>query len=289
MDIESYLISRMQFYTTRNLVGTSEYEFKEYLFSLLGRTDPDIEGYSDIGKQRDLSVKFVWGHNHDFGTFKLAGRMGDRHIKLFCNYLRNFSLKVEDIQGKDIFDIGCWTGGTSLLFVALGNRVTAIEEVKKYANVLEYLVNAFGVQKNIAVEAKSLFDCNNNAYYDKFDIAHFSGVIYHLTDPVMGLRIVFNSLRPNGICLVESLGIHSDDLICRYEGCSFYHIGTEDDLGRGGWNWFIPSKSTLKLMMENVGFEDVEVKFIDERLYATGIKRKQEDMTRAGLSIPMIR
>lgn len=289
MQLYSYLMDKMQAYTTINLVNVSEDEFKECLFSLIGTIDPDTEGYKDARKQRDLSVKFTWGHDHDFGPFKLEGRMGDRHIRLFCNYLSCFDLGLSDIQGKDIFDIGCWTGGTSLLLIALGNRVTAIEEVKKYAYTVKYLANAFGIQRDLIVEAKSLFDCNDDSYYARFDVVHFSGVIYHLTDPIIGLRIVFNSLRPGGICLVESAGIDSDDLICRCEGCSSYHMGTQENLDRGGWNWFIPSKPTLKLVMENVGFKNVETKFIDGRLYAVGIKKQWEDIVRAGLSIPNIR
>lgn len=64
---------------------------------------------------------------------------------------------------------------------------------------MKYLVNAFRIQRDLIVEAKSLFDCNDNSYYARFDVIHFSGVIYHLTDPIIRLRMVFNSLRPGRI------------------------------------------------------------------------------------------
>jgi SAM-dependent methyltransferase len=287
--LRSQLEKAMKKYTTENLVGISEKEFKEYLLSLIGKCDAEIEGFKGDEKQRDLSIKFVWGHNHDFGSFKLRGQMGDRYIKLFENYCQHFGIKMEEFNNKDVLDVGCWTGETSLLLTAFGAKVTAIEEVKKYAKATDWLARKFGINDTLFVEAKSLYECDNNSYYDKFDYVHFSGVIYHLTDPVVGLRVLFNALRPGGIMLIESAGLDSDELICKYEGCSFYHDGTKKQLNRGGWNWFIPSKATLKLMIENVGFRNVEVKWLSGRLYGIGKKIQHEEITRAGLSKPDIR
>ena len=273
----------------RAVIAPGSFQFKEHIFSLIGKFDINIEQYKTGEKQRDLSIKFAWGHNHDFGTFRLEGKMGDRHVRLFENYCQHFAVKMEDFAKKDILDIGCWTGGTSLLLNAFGAKVTAIEEVVKYAKTVEWLALKFGNSDTLTVEAKTLFECNNEAYYDRFNYVNFSGVLYHLTDPVIALRILFNALRNGGIILVESAGIDSDELICKYEGCSFFGEGTVEQLNRGGWNWFVPSKATLKLMLENVGFKDVKVKYIENRLYAVGTKLHHEEITRAGLSIPHIR
>lgn len=212
-------------------------------------------------------------------------------MQLFRDYLTLFNLKLTDISNKDVFDIGVWTGGTSLLLVALDNKVVAIEEVVKYARTVQYLVKSFGIQDKLEVYAKSLFECNvrNISMFGLFDLVHLSGVIYHLTDPVVALRIAFNSLKPKGRCLIESAYIKSGRPICLYEGCSRFHGGTKGNLDRGGWNWFKPSPSALRLMMENVGFENVRIKVRARRLFATGIKRRHKDMVRAGLSRPNIR
>ena len=99
----------------------------------LETVDSQCEGYGDaeLEQQRDLSVKFHWGHNHDFGDFQLQGRMADRHIDLLANFISFFPVSLAYFQGKQVFDIGCWTGGTALLLAALGSNVHAIEEVKK--------------------------------------------------------------------------------------------------------------------------------------------------------------
>ena len=40
----------------------------------------------------------------------------------------------------------------------------------------------------------------------KYDVAYFPGVIYHLSDPVLGLRRLYNGLSDGGACLVETAG-----------------------------------------------------------------------------------
>lgn len=66
-------------YKTSNLKGLRPEEFADHIRSWLERTDHALEDYKDyeLDKQRDLSVRFHWGHNHDFGDFKVQGRLGD--------------------------------------------------------------------------------------------------------------------------------------------------------------------------------------------------------------------
>src|SRR5207245_11440784 len=112
-----------------------------------GRRDAAGEGYADPARQRDLSVQFEWGHHHDFGTFSMAGLMQDRHIHVLAAFMTLFGIPGRDLTGKSVLDVGCWTGGTSLLLAAMGARVVAIEEVAKYAECTGYLRDAFGVAK----------------------------------------------------------------------------------------------------------------------------------------------
>lgn len=285
-DLLDRLSNLMKRYTTEYLAGVKPDAFEQHLRSLLGKVDPSVEGYGDIGVQRDLSIKFAWGHDHNFGSFKLRGNQRNRHVRLFYDYLTLFDLNLADISHKNVFDVGVWTGGTSLLLAALGNRVMAIEEVVKYAKAAQYLAKSFGIQDKLKVVAKSLYECD---FHNHFDLVHLSGVVYHLTDPIVGLRIAFNSLKLKGKCLVESACVKSDKSLCLYEGCSRFHGGTKKNLSRGGWNWFKPSPSALKLMMENVGFENVRTKTRAHRLFAIGNKRRRKDIVRAGLSRPNIK
>lgn len=287
------LLQKFKVYTTSNLKGITPEEFKDAILARIGTVDAQSEGYSEeeIEQQRDLSIMFHWGHNHDFGDFQLEGRMRDRHIKLLANFLALYPLTPDDFKGKHIFDIGCWTGGTTLLLATLADKVFAIEEVKKYAETVTFLSESFGINDRISVKPLSVYECNSNEFHDQFDIVYFPGVIYHLSDPLLALRILFNSLKIGGFILVESAGINTDEPLCRFEGSLVWHSGSRVRMNRGGWNWFMPSPSALYRMMSEAGFTDIQTQWHNgtNRVYGFGRKRQQTGICKAGLSVPNIR
>lgn len=276
-------------YSVAKLVADTPSTFKRSLDALLTISDGTMEGYNDLEKQRDLSICFHWGHNHDFGDFRIEGRMGNRHLTIPAQYIDVFHALPLDLQGAHILDIGVWTGGTSLLFAALGAEVVAIEEVKKYADAVSFLKQAFDVER-LTILNLSLYDLNDARFFDQFDYVFFSGVLYHVTDPIIALRIAFNALKDSGVCLVETYGIHHPELVVRYDGPNVFGAGSKDDLSRSGWNWFLPSRTALGAMLADVGFQDVTVGEVeDARICAVGHRTHFVDMLRAGLSVRAIR
>ena len=286
------LKKRFEFFRVENLSGIDAQRFKQSLISRIGKVDSESEGYQsyELGQQRDLSIKFHWGHNHDFGGFFLKGRMGDRHLELMSDFIEKFPVELATFFEADVFDIGCWTGGTSLLLKSLGSRVVAIEEVRKYADTVNFLASSFGVSEHLSCVSKSLFECNRSEYHDRFDVAYFPGVIYHLSDPVLALRILFNSLKLGGEILVESAGVDSPEPICRFDGNYVYRNGTREELNRGGWNWFLPSASALERMLVEAGFESVQTCWCEDRcrVFGYGKKCRNIGICKAGLSVPDI-
>jgi 2-polyprenyl-3-methyl-5-hydroxy-6-metoxy-1,4-benzoquinol methylase len=287
------LRKRFAVYKTSNLKTITAEELSTHINSQIGSIDSRAEGYSseELEQQRDLSIKFHWGHNHDFGDFRLTGRMGDRHIDLLANFMTLFRISLEDFENKDVLDIGCWTGGTTLLMASLHANVSAIEEVKKYADMASFLAKAFGIDDKVTVQSISLYDCNSDAFHDRFDLVYFPGVIYHLSDPLLALRILFNSLKTGGIILVESAGIDTEEPFCRFDGSLIVGSGTRESMDRGGWNWFMPSPSALYRMMREAGFDEVESLWHreTERLFAYGRKTRQVGICKAGLSVADIK
>jgi SAM-dependent methyltransferase len=253
-----------------------------------GAIDLDVEGLRSKENQRDLSIKFHWGHDHRFNEKKsVKGRMGEHHIRLIAEFIAGFGIGMNHFLGKDVIDVGCWTGGTTLMMKHLGaNRVLALEEVQKYAITAKRLLNeVYGLTGVI---------CNGTNLYDlevckSYDVAFFPGVVYHLSDPVLGLRRLFNSLRDGGECFVESAGIDSDASIARYDGNRIYHNSPTEhfkDLNRGGWNWFIPSPLCLERWMVEAGFDGVRCYYsqASNRIFGYGKRTKYVDITRAGFS-----
>lgn len=277
-----------------NLTAGYKQRFKSNIRRMIGTVDPVIEGFKDPRAQRSQSVKYVWGHNHDFGSFSLKGDMKDRHIDILADFIDSFGLSWE-LSGKKILDIGVWTGGTSLLLAALGAEVTALEEVVKYSNTVNYLAAAFGLS-NLHCEPISLYDLD---IHDTYDYVIYSGVIYHVTDPVLSLRILFNSLKDNGCIFIETYGINDVAAggktvpMVLYEGPKPWPTKqAEKPVARVlGWNYFIPSPMALYLWVLAVGFEQVKVTNLDSagRIKCRAARLRHKDMMLAGLSRPRIR
>jgi 2-polyprenyl-3-methyl-5-hydroxy-6-metoxy-1,4-benzoquinol methylase len=246
-----------------------------------------MEWYQSSDQQRGRSVRFEWSEDHDFGDFEVKGMSQNRSTWLISMFMDKLPVLPRDLTGKRVLDIGCWTGGTSLILAQMGASVVAIEEVKKYVDCLEYLCESFGVS-NLEPRNLSLYDLTGDEFQDAFDIVLFGGVLYHLSDPVLGARITFDTLRDHGTCLLETAVARSKDRILEYAG--------KDEPGRGtGANWFFPAPNVVHAIMDEVGYRNIRSVLCPQtvgphdRMVAVGTKVGQVDMLRAGLSVHSIR
>jgi SAM-dependent methyltransferase len=173
----------------------------------------------------------------------------------------------------------------------MGAQVYAIEEVCNYVDCVNYIKNAFAID-NLQIESRSLFSLDSHEFIDRFDIVLYSGVIYHVSDPILSLRIVFNSLKDGGLCLLETRGIEGKRKYLAY-GERIQRENRKSLVSStllGGWAWFIPSLESLIAMMKDVGFQVHKATFHNgNRILAIGLRNQHVDMLRAGLSKPNIR
>ncbi|MBN2305370.1 MAG: DUF1698 domain-containing protein, partial [Anaerolineae bacterium] len=178
---------------------------------------------------------------------------------------------------------------TSLLLHAMGAEVVAIEEVRKYIDSLLYLKEAFGLDR-LTTRPLSLYDCTTDEFQDAFDVVLYAGVIYHVTDPVLSLRIAFNCLKDGGVCLVETAANTSNRPVLDYEGPTQFFNAHDPNVKQSGWNWFIPSVPALTQMMGDVGFTDIQATpAVNTRAAAVGWRRQHVDILRGGLSVRTVR
>lgn len=274
--------------------GSPELVRARELVAQVGTVDAAQEGYSDAAHQRDLSVKFHWGHNHRFNSDLIVpGRMEDRHFQMAAEFLEGFQLQDDHFAQKTVLDIGCWTGGTTLTLKLLGaSKITAFEEVRKYAQTAQSLCRDIYGFDDVICKGTSLYELTSEGDQGPYDCIYFPGVIYHLSDPVLALRHLFNQLKDGGDILVESMGIDHDGSMCGFAGNKAEH-GSKEEMNRGGWNWFCPSAKCLASWMETAGFEDIQYfrsPFLkNPRVFAYGKRKSYRDITRAGLAIPDVR
>ena len=219
---------------------------------------------------------FVWGHNHNFGCgVSRAGAMGPRHIEITTEAMR-LGMLPTSLQGKQVLDVGCWSGGDLLVLAGLGGQVTAMEEHPIAAKAARRLMDLLGLKAPV-IES-SLFT-DKQEWAGQFDYAYCSGVIYHVTDPMLLLRILFAYLKPGGDVFIETKGAAGEGSICSYSGTL-----------EKGWNWYAPNETALGRWMVDAGFDAQTVRVYrrgNGRLLACGRKTEARALREtAGFSRP---
>jgi SAM-dependent methyltransferase len=235
---------------------------------------PDDFWHSESsGAFRDF---FVWGHDHDFGHgVTRAGAMGARHVEITSQALQ-LGMLPADLTGKQVLDVGCWSGGDLLILAGLGAQVTAVEEHPVAARAARRLLELLGLGAPV-VEASLYAD--KGAWASRFDYAYCSGVIYHVTDPLLLLRILFAYLKPGGGLLVETKAVAGEGSLCGYSGTL-----------EKGWNWYSPNETALGRWLVDAGFDAHSVRVFrrgNGRLLACGRKSEARALREtAGFSRP---
>jgi SAM-dependent methyltransferase len=240
--------------------------------------DSNNHGFNDdeIPAQREYSINFKWGHNHDFGSFQLEGILGDRHIDLIETFVDDFGLPM-DLSNTEVLDVGIWCGGTTLLLDGMGAVAYGIEEVETYANCARLLFKSFGCAARSY--HSNLYDWGDVMRDEIYDYIIFPGVLYHLSDPLVALRILFNALKDGGELYIETKLIPKFDV-----GCENAYL--EFDGGKGN-NWFTPDPEALHQMCASVGFKFIDANWDrnnENRAFAKYRRDEWKPMLRAGLS-----
>ena len=91
-------------YQVNNVIPEYRDCFETDIRKMHAVVDSDMEGYADHERQRDFSIKYAWGHHHDFGSFQVPGAMGDRHLGILAEFMQAYGLP-KDLTGKKILDI----------------------------------------------------------------------------------------------------------------------------------------------------------------------------------------
>jgi SAM-dependent methyltransferase len=153
------------------------------------------------------------------------------------------------LDGMRVADVGCFTGGLSLILADRGAEIVyAVDEIPEHVAQCAYLAQTFSAT-NVCPVVRSVYQLREAIPPASLDLVLLSGVLYHLSDMLVGLRAVRELLRPNGLLLIQSYAIA--DFEHSYANFGRFVAG----------RWWQPTALCIRDMLEFMGFRDVELRF----------------------------
>ena len=161
----------------------------------------------------------------------------------------------KDLSGKTVLDIGAWDGFFSFQAEKAGaKRVLSTDHfcwsgpgwgTKDGFNFARNALNS--KVESLDIDAMDITPDN----VGKFDVVMFLGVLYHLQDPMAGLRVA--AAVCNELLIIETV---VDD-IHRWKPSMVYY--PKDSLNDDDTNYWAPNVAAMKGMLTDLGFKKVEV------------------------------
>jgi SAM-dependent methyltransferase len=208
----------------------------------------DVQALKDKVDQLDARSQYGWGQTIDFGAFKKQGFLDIQFLEI-AGLFDAWGWWPRDLTGRHVADIGCFTGGHTVLIAHRGaEKVYSIDEIPVHLEQCALLCDAFGISGVQHIES-SLYGLSRKIPTGSLDLALLSGVLYHLSDMLVGLLEIRELLKPGGRLLIETNAL--DDKKRSFANFGRYYGGM----------WWQPSARCIRDLCEYTGFDGVELRF----------------------------
>jgi tRNA (mo5U34)-methyltransferase len=189
--------------------------------------------------------KIWWWHSQSFPNGVRA--KGHHDPSAFVKQLR-----LPDLTGKTVIDIGAWDGYYGFECERRGAVVTAADkhiwaEGRTGKQGFDFAKGALGSNvEDIVIDVLDLDKLER-----QFDVALFLGVLYHMRHPLLSLEKLASVTRD--LAIIET---HIDLLNEKRPAMAFYE---GNELGNDPSNWFGPNPAAVCAMSRAAGFKTAEV------------------------------
>tara|TARA_Y100001935_G_C17311792_1_gene517219 strand:- start:29944 stop:30633 length:690 start_codon:yes stop_codon:yes gene_type:complete len=184
----------------------------------------------------DLEQKYVPGDIHKLGPYTTQAYMDDPSCLAFITSRYKFCSRI--LSGmENVVEIGCGDG--------FGGAIVA-QKVKKLTctdinlNLLNDNKKRMNHLKNVEYK---YHDYRDSPLKNKVDAIYFIDVIEHIfkNEEELFLKNVFESINPNGVCLIGTPNIKSERYASKYSKEAHINLKSFDDLKHIGDKYFTNS------------------------------------------------
>ena len=231
---------------------------------------------------QEMARSVSWFHSMDLGQGVVT--RGLKSSEQLDHELR--SLRLPDLAGKSVLDIGAWDGYFSFAAEVLGaRRVVALDhyvwsmdlhehfryvEECKTRGIVPRLYHEMNYWRPSELPGKRGFDTAHRAFGSRveervadfmemdlaalgvFDVVLYLGALYHMEDPLRALRRV--------AAVTEELAVIETDAAALpgYEHQPICLFFPSNELDNDVSNWWAPNQKALEGMCRAAGFRKVE-------------------------------
>jgi tRNA (mo5U34)-methyltransferase len=231
------------------------------------------------GVLKEINSK-TWFHSFEL----LPGLWSPGRLQVRANEALD-SLGIQsDLTGKRVIDIGALDGAYSFEFARRNASTLAVDiqdPDRTGFNVTRKLKGA-----KVEYLRKSVYDLNPQEV-GLFDIVWYWGVYYHLKEPLIGFRNIFNILKDSGLLyyegeILDAAFVHEPSLrkyekIFRQAKDLPLAYFTSRDYAKDPSNWYIPNAVCLREWLLASGFVNISMVVNSQDSRALGKAQKDPE------------
>jgi len=167
-----------------------------------------------------------------------------------------------DLRGASVLDVGTNAGYFALQMKARGaGRVVGLESIDDYLRQAEFCRKVWNADiQYIPIDAHDV-----GSLREEFDLVVFTGILYHLKNPLQVLEDVGRRCRDAIVVETEVLTEHPENRVhvrqgptgqLRVTACSrgIMKFIERDELNGDGSNWWVPDTECVMGMLRTAGF-----------------------------------
>ena len=242
-----------------SLFKTPNISFKEYSKDMVTiGLDRDIDETQKVELKKILQSFMPWRK----GPFSICGIDIDAEWQSNLKWNRVYSV-LDSLTDKVVCDLGCGNGYYMYRMLPYKPKfVLGMDPTYKYKMSFDFL-NSMAKEDMLKLE---LFGYNELEFFpDTFDTILCMGVLYHHKDPIQILELCKKALKKGGQLIIESIGIPGD---------SPTFLMPENRYARMKNIWFIPTSTSLDILLRRLGFRNVQCHF--NEIMSTQEQRRTE-------------